>query len=117
MTGGEWEAISRRLPLPAWLWGVGAAEAHCRRAVVDAIRYIVDNGAKWRALPVGFPPFSRVCKILRTLGPSGGSGRTTRPAPRPDTHQGQQEQRTRRGGHRPPIRPRRGDRHPHQPRL
>ncbi|MFD4144640.1 IS5 family transposase [Streptomyces sp. NPDC058572] len=65
MTDGEWEIISRRLPLPAWLWGRGGRpEAHCRRVVVDAIRYIVDNGAKWRALPVDFPPFSTVYKIF-----------------------------------------------------
>jgi transposase len=27
---------------------------------VDAIFYVVDNGIKWRALPVDFPPWSTV---------------------------------------------------------
>jgi len=31
-----------------------AAEKHPRREIVDAIRYLVDNGCKWRALPVDF---------------------------------------------------------------
>ncbi|MFD9284720.1 transposase [Streptomyces mirabilis] len=32
----------------------GAPEKWPRRRVVDAIRYITDNGAKWRALPADF---------------------------------------------------------------
>jgi transposase len=35
-------------------------EAHCRRAIVDAIFYLVDNGIKWGALPADFPPWSTV---------------------------------------------------------
>jgi transposase len=35
-------------------------EAHPRRAIVDAIRYVVDNGCKWRALPADFPPWQTV---------------------------------------------------------
>ncbi len=27
---------------------------------MDAIRYLVDNGCKWRALPADFPPFQTV---------------------------------------------------------
>jgi transposase len=53
--------IDRLLPDPAWLTGKGGRrEVHCRRAVVDAIFYVVDNGIKWRALPVDFPPWSTV---------------------------------------------------------
>ncbi|WP_407691342.1 transposase [Saccharopolyspora mangrovi] len=33
---------------------------HCRREIVDAIFYVVDNGTKWRALPADFPPWSTV---------------------------------------------------------
>jgi hypothetical protein len=32
-----------------------APETHCRRAVVDAIRYVIHNGCVWRAVPVDFP--------------------------------------------------------------
>ncbi len=49
------------MPLPAWRWGRGERpEEHCRRAIVDAIRYVVDNGCKWRALPLDFPPHPTV---------------------------------------------------------
>jgi transposase len=33
-----------------------AVEKHCRRLIVDAVFYVVDNGIKWRALPADFPP-------------------------------------------------------------
>ncbi|WP_323181078.1 transposase [Streptomyces sp. NBC_01142] len=28
--------------------------------MIDAIRYLVDNGIKWRAMPVDFPAWDRV---------------------------------------------------------
>ncbi|MFJ2061087.1 transposase [Streptomyces sp. NPDC087908] len=57
----------------AWRWGRGGRpEEHCRRTIVDAIRYVVDNGCKWRALPADFPPHSTVYSSS-----SGGSGRST----------------------------------------
>ncbi|RKT52802.1 IS5 family transposase [Saccharothrix australiensis] len=37
-------------------------EKHCRRLIVDAIFYVVDNGIKWRALPADFPPWLAVYK-------------------------------------------------------
>jgi transposase len=53
--------IDPLLPDPAWLAGRGGRrEVHCRRAIVDAIFYVVDNGIKWRALPADFPPWSTV---------------------------------------------------------
>lgn len=53
--------IDPLLPEPAWLAGKGGRrEAHCRRVIVDAIFYVVDNGIKWRALPADFPPWSTV---------------------------------------------------------
>jgi transposase len=53
--------IDPLLPDPAWLAGKGGRrEVHCRREIVDAIFYVVDNGIKWRALPVDFPPWSTV---------------------------------------------------------
>lgn len=61
MTDAEWAAVEAALPVPAWLAGNGGRpEKHCRRVMIDAIRYLVDNGIKWRALPVDFPNWSAV---------------------------------------------------------
>ncbi|MFI6467874.1 transposase [Streptomyces sp. NPDC050538] len=51
----EWALLERLLPVPACRTARGGAHEKwpCRR-VVDAIRYITDNGAKWRALPADF---------------------------------------------------------------
>jgi len=60
-TIAQWALIDRLLPDPAWLAGKGGRrQVHCRRAIVDAIFYVVDNGIKWRALPSDFPPWSTV---------------------------------------------------------
>lgn len=60
-TDVQWAVIDPLLPDPAWLTGKGGRrEVHCRRAIVDAIFYVVDNGIKWRALPCDFPPWSTV---------------------------------------------------------
>jgi transposase len=60
-TDAQWAALDPLLPDPAWLTGSGGRpEAHCRREIVDAIFYLVDNGIKWRALPADFPPWSTV---------------------------------------------------------
>lgn len=49
------------LPVPACRTSTGGRpEAHPRRAVWDAIRYVNDSGCKWRALPQDFPPFQTV---------------------------------------------------------
>ncbi len=56
-TNAEWALIEPLLPTPACetLAG-GRPEKHPRREIVDAIRYVVDTGCKWRALPADFPP-------------------------------------------------------------
>ncbi len=60
-TDAQWAVIDPLLPDPAWLAGKGGRrEVHCRREIVDAIFYVVDNGIKWRALPADFPPWSTV---------------------------------------------------------
>lgn len=54
------------LPVPGWLRGRGGQpEAYCHRAMLDAIRYLVDNGTKWRAMPADFPPWDRVYAFFR----------------------------------------------------
>ncbi|NGO68078.1 IS5 family transposase [Streptomyces boncukensis] len=51
----EWELLQPLLPRPACQTPKGGApEKWPRRRIVDAIRYITDNGAKWRALPADF---------------------------------------------------------------
>ncbi|MFV0136189.1 transposase [Streptomyces sp. HMX87] len=50
MTQEEWVAVRPLLPVPGWIRGRGGQpEAYCHRAMLDAIRYLVDNGIKWRA--------------------------------------------------------------------
>lgn len=60
------------LPDPAWLAGKGGRpETHCRRTIVDAIFYVVDNGIKWRALPADFPSWSTVYNYFATWEAAG----------------------------------------------
>jgi transposase len=60
-TDPEWALIEPLLPPPACTQASGGRpEAHPRREVVDAIRYLVHNGCVWRALPADFPPWPTV---------------------------------------------------------
>jgi transposase len=60
-TTAEWALIEPLLPVPACRTKAGGRpEKHPRREIVDAIRYLVDNGCKWRGLPQDFPPFQTV---------------------------------------------------------
>ncbi|MFD3590700.1 IS5 family transposase [Streptomyces sp. NPDC058683] len=43
----------------------GRPEGYCHRAMLDAIRYLVDNGIKWRAMPADFPPWDRINAFFR----------------------------------------------------
>jgi transposase len=72
MTDMQWRIIDALLPDPAWL-GVhgGRPEAHCRRHIVDAIFYLVDNGIKWRSMPVDFPPWSTVYNFFALWAADG----------------------------------------------
>ncbi|WP_237281727.1 transposase [Streptomyces griseochromogenes] len=52
--------------MPGWIRGRrGRREVHCHRAILDTIRYLVDNGVKWRAMPADFPPWDRVYAFFR----------------------------------------------------
>jgi transposase len=61
-TNAEWALIEPLLPTPACETSKGGRpEKHPRREIVDAIRYVVDTGCKWRrALPADFPPWRTV---------------------------------------------------------
>ncbi len=66
MSDAEWAVVRPLLPVPGWLRGRGGQpEAYCHRAMLDAIRYLVDNGTKWRAMPADFPPWDRVYAFFR----------------------------------------------------
>ncbi|WP_063792577.1 IS5 family transposase [Streptomyces atriruber] len=54
-TDAEWAILEPLLPPPACIqpWG-GRPEKQPRRNIVDAIRYVNDNGCKWRSVPVDF---------------------------------------------------------------
>ncbi len=66
MTDEEWARVLPLLPVPGWMRGRGGRpEAYCHRAMLDAIRYLVDNGIKWRAMPDDFPPWDRVYAFFR----------------------------------------------------
>ena len=62
-----------RVSLPFINGAGGRPEAHCRRAIVDAIFYVVDNGIKWRALPADFPPYSTVFKYFTRWEAAGAT--------------------------------------------
>ena len=71
-TDAQWALIDPLLPAPAWLGEQGGRpEEHCRRVIVDAIFYLVDNGTKWRALPADFPPWSTVYNFFAAWEKAG----------------------------------------------
>ncbi|WP_073897167.1 transposase [Saccharothrix sp. CB00851] len=76
----QWAEIDPLPPDPACLAGRGGRwEKHCRRLIVDAILYVVDNGIKRQALPADFPPWPKVCKrFVAWRGPVPPSGCSTR---------------------------------------
>ncbi|WP_177240120.1 transposase [Streptomyces monashensis] len=66
MSDAEWAVVRPLLPVPGWPRGRGGRpEAHCHRGTLDAIRHLVDNGTKWRAIPIDFPPRDRVHAFFR----------------------------------------------------
>jgi transposase len=72
MTDAEWAVVRDALPVPAWLEGRGGQpEGYCHRQMLDAVRYTVDNGIKWRSMPVDFPAWDRVYAFARRWGGTG----------------------------------------------
>jgi transposase len=60
MSDAQWALLEPQLPAPASQVGRGRPEEHPRRAILDAMFYLVAEGVRWRALPVGFPPWQTV---------------------------------------------------------
>jgi transposase len=73
-TDGEWALIGPLLPVPACQTTAGGRpETNCRRAIVDAIRYVIHNGCVWRALPADFPPWRTVYGLYQRWNASGAT--------------------------------------------
>lgn len=71
----EWSLIEPLLPVPACDTPTGGRpEKHPRREIVDAIRYVVDTGCKWRALPKDFPPWRTCCGFMARWAAAGVVG-------------------------------------------
>ena len=61
LSDGEWSLIEPLLPAPRWGGPAGGRpEAHPRREIVNAIRYLVRSGCAWRQLPADLPPWQTV---------------------------------------------------------
>ncbi|AXG82709.1 IS5 family transposase [Streptomyces paludis] len=72
MTDEEWAAVRGLLPVPAWMNGRGGRpEGYCHRQMIDAVRYLVDNGIKWRSMPADFPVWDRVYAFWRRWRDTG----------------------------------------------
>jgi transposase len=66
LTDEQWERIRPEIPVPAWLYGHGGQpEGYCHREMIDAVFYVLDNGVKWRAMPVDFPSWAAVYRFFR----------------------------------------------------
>jgi transposase len=86
MSDAEWAVTEPTLPEPAWKQGRGGRPAQrCRRDTVDAIRYLVREGIRWRAMPADFPHWRSVYDAPDGWGNSGATeamhhAHTTRPS-------------------------------------
>ncbi|MFP8903081.1 transposase [Streptomyces atacamensis] len=55
-----------------WIAGRGRQPEGCyHRQMIDAVRYLVDNGIKWRAMPCDFPPWPQVYAFFARWRDSG----------------------------------------------
>jgi putative transposase len=62
LTDEQWQILRPLLPRPPRR---GAPRKVCRRAVVDAILYVLRSGCAWRLLPHEFPKWKTVYGIFR----------------------------------------------------
>ena len=74
-TDAEWALIEPLLPTPACQTERGGhPDKWPRREIVDGIRYLVDNGIKWRAMPSDYPPWRTIYGFARRWAAAGGIG-------------------------------------------
>jgi putative transposase len=62
LTAEQWQILRKLLPQPSHR---GAPQTVCRRAVVNAIIYVVRSGCAWRLLPHEFPNWKTVYGIFQ----------------------------------------------------
>lgn len=68
LTDDQWALIEPLLPPHP---GVGRTEKHPRRALVNAILYVLRTGCAWRQLPCDFPPWQTVYWHFRRWNADG----------------------------------------------
>jgi len=61
LTDEQWQILRKLLPRPSRR---GAPQTVCRRAVVNAILYLLRSGCAWRLLPHEFPNWKTVYGIF-----------------------------------------------------
>ena len=64
LTDAEWKLLAALLPGPSKL---GRPPRHARRAVFNAIFYVLRSGGGWRLLPHDLPPW-RLCYYYWEIG-------------------------------------------------
>ena len=62
LTDQQWQILRKLLPQPSLR---GAPRTVCRRAVIDAILYVLRSGCAWRLLPHDFPNWKTVYGVFR----------------------------------------------------
>jgi transposase len=72
LTEAQWRLIEPLLPPPA---AAGRREKHPRRAIVNAILYVVRTGCAWRLLPKEYPPWQTVFWYFRRWRADGSLDR------------------------------------------
>src|SRR3954471_4376105 len=87
LTDAQWEIVEPMLPL---IKSPGRVPKHPRRAIVDAILYVVRSGCSWRQLPVDFLADGLLAVPAVGEAPGHrthprGTARTGTPARRPRT--------------------------------
>lgn len=64
----QWQILRKLLPQPSHR---GAPQSVCRRAVINAILYVLRSGCAWRLLPREFPKWKTIYGIFRTWRDAG----------------------------------------------
>ena len=72
LTEAQWRLIEPLLPPPA---ATGRRKKHPRRAIVNAILYVVRTGCAWRLLPKDYPPWQTVFWYFRRWQADGSLDR------------------------------------------
>jgi len=68
LTDAEWELVRDLFERKG---GKGKPATHSRRAMVDAMLYVVRGGVSWRMLPTEFPPWLQVFKTFQRWNRQG----------------------------------------------